>query len=58
MGGVANAETVAAGFRLILQDPKVKVILVNIFGGIVRCDRVAQGLLTHIIVLVQLVFQL
>lgn len=45
VGGVANAETVAAGFRLILQDPKVKVILVNIFGGIVRCDRVAQGVI-------------
>ncbi len=43
VGGKANAETVEAGFRIILQDPAVKAILVNIFGGIVRCDRVAQG---------------
>jgi len=43
VGGTANAETVEAGFRLILKDPNVKAILVNIFGGIVRCDRVAQG---------------
>ncbi|HQK36014.1 MAG TPA: succinate--CoA ligase subunit beta, partial [Bacteroidales bacterium] len=35
--------TVEAGFRIILKDPNVKVILINIFGGIVRCDRVAQG---------------
>jgi len=34
---------VEAGFRIILQDPNVKAILINIFGGIVRCDRVAQG---------------
>jgi len=39
----ANAQTVEAGFRIILKDPKVKAILINIFGGIVRCDRVAQG---------------
>ena len=44
VGGTANAETVEAGFRLILRDPNVKAILVNIFGGIVRCDRVAQGI--------------
>ncbi len=44
VGGAANAETVAAGFRIILRDPAVKAILINIFGGIVRCDRVAQGI--------------
>jgi succinyl-CoA synthetase beta subunit len=43
VGGTANAETVEAGFRIILQEPNVKAILINIFGGIVRCDRVAQG---------------
>lgn len=43
VGGKANAQTVEAGFRIILKDPKVKAILINIFGGIVRCDRVAQG---------------
>jgi succinyl-CoA synthetase beta subunit len=43
VGGTANAETVANGFRIILSDPHVKAILINIFGGIVRCDRVAQG---------------
>lgn len=43
VGGGANAQTVEAGFRLILQDPNVKAILINIFGGIVRCDRVANG---------------
>ncbi|MFT7588158.1 MAG: succinyl-CoA synthetase beta subunit [Limisphaerales bacterium] len=43
VGGSANAETVEAGFRIILKDPAVKAILINIFGGIVRCDRVAQG---------------
>lgn len=43
VGGGANAETVEAGFRIILKDPNVKAILVNIFGGIVRCDRVASG---------------
>jgi len=43
VGGTANAETVEAGFKIILSDPKVKAILINIFGGIVRCDRVAQG---------------
>ena len=43
VGGTASPETVEAGFRIILSDPNVKAILVNIFGGIVRCDRVAQG---------------
>jgi succinyl-CoA synthetase beta subunit len=43
VGGTANAQTVEAGFRIILKDPSVKAILINIFGGIVRCDRVAQG---------------
>lgn len=43
VGGGANAKTVEAGFRIILKDPNVKAILINIFGGIVRCDRVAQG---------------
>jgi len=45
VGGTANAETVKAGFNIILQDPNVKAILINIFGGIVRCDRVAQGVI-------------
>ncbi len=43
VGGTANAKRVEEAFRLILKDPNVKAILVNIFGGIVRCDRVAQG---------------
>lgn len=43
VGGSANATTVEAGFRIILKDPNVKAILINIFGGIVRCDRVAAG---------------
>ncbi len=43
VGGSANAKRVEEGFRIILKDPDVKAILVNIFGGIVRCDRVAQG---------------
>lgn len=43
VGGGANAETVEAGFRIILKDKNVKAILINIFGGIVRCDRVANG---------------
>jgi succinyl-CoA synthetase beta subunit len=43
VGGGANAQTVEAGFRIILKDPNVKAILINIFGGIVRCDRVALG---------------
>ena len=45
VGGTANAETVEAGFRIILKDPNVKAILINIFGGIVRCDRVAAGVI-------------
>jgi succinyl-CoA synthetase beta subunit len=44
VGGTANAERVEKAFRIILKDPNVKAILVNIFGGIVRCDRVAQGI--------------
>ncbi len=44
VGGNANPETVEAGFRIILKDPNVRAILVNIFGGIVRCDRVAKGI--------------
>ena len=44
VGGTANAERVEKAFKIILKDPKVKAILVNIFGGIVRCDRVAQGI--------------
>ena len=43
VGGGANPRTVEAGFRIILKDPAVKAILINIFGGIVRCDRVANG---------------
>ena len=45
VGGAASAETVEAGFRIILEDPNVEALLLNIFGGIVRCDRVAQGVL-------------
>ncbi len=45
VGGSANAQTVEAGFKIILKDPNVKAILVNIFGGIVRCDRVAAGVI-------------
>jgi len=45
VGGSASAETVEAGFRIILKDPNVEAILVNIFGGIVRCDRVAKGVI-------------
>lgn len=44
VGGGANVKTVEAGFRIILKDPAVKAILINIFGGIVRCDRVANGI--------------
>lgn len=44
VGGTASADTVEAGFRIILKDANVKAILINIFGGIVRCDRVAQGI--------------
>ena len=45
VGGAASAETVAKGFEIILKDPNVKSIFVNIFGGIVRCDRIANGIL-------------
>src|SRR5690606_24056042 len=45
VGGTANAQTVEAGFRIIMKDPSVKAILINIFGGIVRCDRVAAGVI-------------
>lgn len=45
VGGTANAQTVEAGFKIIMKDPNVKAILVNIFGGIVRCDRVAAGVI-------------
>jgi succinyl-CoA synthetase beta subunit len=45
VGGTANAQTVEAGFKIILKDPNVKAILINIFGGIVRCDRVAAGVI-------------
>lgn len=45
VGGGANKETVKNGFKIILSDPNVKAILINIFGGIVRCDRVAQGVI-------------
>ncbi len=44
VGGSANVETVKNGFKIILEDPNVKAILINIFGGIVRCDRVANGI--------------
>ncbi len=45
VGGTADAQRVEQAFRIILKDPKVKAILINIFGGIVRCDRVAQGVI-------------
>jgi succinyl-CoA synthetase beta subunit len=45
VGGTASKETVANGFKIILSDKNVKAILINIFGGIVRCDRVAQGVI-------------
>jgi len=45
VGGGANPDTVAKGFEIILSDPNVKSIFVNIFGGIVRCDRIANGIL-------------
>jgi succinyl-CoA synthetase beta subunit len=43
VGGAADVETVANGFRILMSDENVKAVLINIFGGIVRCDRVAQG---------------
>jgi len=45
VGGSASPATVEAGFRIILKDPNVKAILINIFGGIVRCDRIAEGII-------------
>lgn len=45
VGGAASVETVKNGFKIILKDPNVKAILINIFGGIVRCDRVAKGVI-------------
>jgi succinyl-CoA synthetase beta subunit len=45
VGGGANVETVSSGFRIILSDHHVKAVLINIFGGIVRCDRVANGVI-------------
>jgi succinyl-CoA synthetase beta subunit len=45
VGGGANKTTVSNGFKIILSDPNVKAILINIFGGIVRCDRVAEGVI-------------
>ena len=45
VGGAANAETIKNGFKIILDDKNVKAILINIFGGIVRCDRVANGVI-------------
>lgn len=45
VGGKATPETIAKGFEIILNDPSVRAILVNIFGGIVRCDRVADGII-------------
>jgi succinyl-CoA synthetase beta subunit len=45
VGGGANKTTVANGFKIILSDKNVKALLINIFGGIVRCDRVAQGVI-------------
>ena len=45
VGGTASAETVKNGFKIILSDKNVKAILINIFGGIVRCDRVANGVI-------------
>jgi succinyl-CoA synthetase beta subunit len=45
VGGGATKDTVAAGFRILLKDPNVKGIFINIFGGIVRCERIAQGVI-------------
>jgi succinyl-CoA synthetase beta subunit len=45
VGGTADAARVEKAFRIIMKDPNVKALLVNIFGGIVRCDRVAQGVI-------------
>jgi succinyl-CoA synthetase beta subunit len=45
VGGSANAEMIAQGFKIILSDPNVKLIFINIFGGILRCDVLAQGVI-------------
>ena len=45
VGGAANVDTIKNGFKIILSDSNVKSILINIFGGIVRCDRVANGVI-------------
>jgi succinyl-CoA synthetase beta subunit len=45
VGGAASVERVANAFRILMSDPKVKAVLINIFGGIVRCDRVAKGVI-------------
>jgi succinyl-CoA synthetase beta subunit len=61
VGGGASAETVEAGFKIILADPHVKAILINIFGGIVRCDRVATGVVQaagHVNIAVPIVVRL
>lgn len=46
MGGSANATQIANAFKIILSDPNVKAIFINIFGGILRCDRLAEGIIT------------
>ncbi len=51
VGGGANVETVKNGFRIILSDKNVKAVLINIFGGIVRCDRIANGIIEAVKVL-------
>jgi succinyl-CoA synthetase beta subunit len=48
VGGTATQERVAKAFKIILKDPEVKVVLVNIFGGIVRCDLIAEGIVAAI----------
>jgi succinyl-CoA synthetase beta subunit len=48
VGGTANAQTVEAGFKIIMKDPNVKAILINIFGGIVRCDMIAEGIIAAV----------
>ncbi|MBT6392248.1 MAG: succinate--CoA ligase subunit beta, partial [Nitrosomonadales bacterium] len=48
VGGSATADTVSKAFKILLSDPKVRVVLVNIFGGIMRCDIIANGIITAI----------
>jgi succinyl-CoA synthetase beta subunit len=48
VGGGASADMVANGFRIILSDPRVKGVLINIFGGILRCDRLAEGVIAAV----------